>query len=66
VTRLAIQGVGVRITSYTVRLRPLEASKDVSLALNDWNAERWKDKVLPDLVELIEAKQTGERSSSLE
>ncbi len=66
VTRVTVQGVGARITNYAVTLRALEAARDVSLALNDWSAELWKDKPQPDLVELVDAKQTGERSSSLE
>jgi hypothetical protein len=66
VTRIAVEGVGVQITNYAVKLRPLEAAKDVSLALNDWSSELWKDKPQPDLVELVEAKQTDQRSSSLE
>jgi hypothetical protein len=66
VTRLVPEGVGVRITSYRVTLKALDAAKDVSLALNDWNAEIWKDKEKPDLVELVKVERSGERTSSLE
>lgn len=66
VTRLAPEGVGVRITSYRVTFKPLDAAKDVSLALNDWNAEIWKDKEKPDLLEIVKVERAGERTSSLE
>lgn len=66
VTRLAPEGAGVRLTSYRVTLRPLEASRSVPLALNEWSHERWKDKELPDLVEMVKVERVGERRSSLE
>lgn len=66
VTRLKTQGTSVAITSYRVTLKKLAASKDVSLALNDWSAEIWKDKPQPDLVDLGKVEQIDERTSSLE
>lgn len=66
VTRVKPEDVGVRVTSYRVTLRPLEGSEGVSLALNDWSDERWKDKEKPDLVEIVKVEPTGERTSSLE
>jgi hypothetical protein len=66
VTRLAPEGAGVRMTSFRVTLRALEASESVPLALNEWSHERWKDKEPPDLVEMVKVERIGERRSSLE
>lgn len=66
VTRLAPEGTSVRITSYMVTLKKLDAAKEVSLALNDWSSEVWKDKPHPDLVELTKVEKTGEKMTSLE
>ncbi len=66
VTRLEPKGTGVVITSWRVTLKKLAAAKEVSLALNDWSAEVWKDKPHPQLVELGKVEKIGERTSSLE
>jgi hypothetical protein len=66
VTRLVPEGTSLRITSYKVTLKKLDAAKEVSLALNDWSAEIWKDKPRPDLVELAKVEKAGEKVSSLE
>ncbi len=66
VTRFGPLRAGVELTTYRVRLRRLEAAAGVPLAPNDWSSDRWKEKPLPDLVELTAAEPLARKASSLE